>query len=141
VDKKALSAISISAFAMIGLVFVLWKIHADNHEFWITLLITGGGAASGWLVGFLASPVHNEREKFEIYAKLIASGVSVYLIARLEPTLGKIFNDGALLTNELYGTRFIAYFISLIVSAISMYVFRMYLLNKIRSKTELPRQP
>lgn len=124
--------------ALLALVTVIWLVHQNEQPkgFWLTILFIGSGYAAGWAVGFLASPLSDETSKFEKYAKLLASGISIYLLARLEPTFHLIFEGGALIKTPIYGIRFLAFTIAVILGAIGIYVFRTYLALKQNSSNK-----
>ncbi len=127
---KPLTAIAIAFVALASLVLVLWQVHneLDNPGFWLSVLVCGAGIAVGWMVGFIASPRKgSEEERFAAYGRLIGAAISGYLLSRLEPTLTQVFATGNIISVPIYGVRFMAFLIGLVVGAISMYVYRSYL--------------
>lgn len=127
ITSKALAGI-LGCSALVGAAFfVSWRVHLELGlpGAWLTILVGLGGVASGWLLGFLASPYERqEGQRFAKYASLISLFLSGYAIAKIDPVLDEVL--AGTLTQEAYGLRIGVFFSCLIPSAIEMYVFRLY---------------
>ena len=121
------------ASLLIGLIVfgvVLWiarTVHQelDDNGFAQTVLIGTGGWASGWLVGFLVSPSTNQEiKKFSQAASTIGAFVGGFMLAKLEPSLTPLFENGRLINQPIYGIRLLIFMICFAIAAINMYVYR-----------------
>ncbi len=115
-------------FMVFGL--VLWIARTVHQElkdegFAQTVLIGTAGWATGWLVGFLVSPsTSQEIKKFSQAASTITAFVSGYALAKLEPSLTPLFENGRLINEPIYGIRLMIFMICFAIAAINMYVYR-----------------
>lgn len=109
---------------------VLWiarTVHQELEDvgFAQTVLIGVGGWALGWLVGFLISPsTSQEIKKFSQAASTICAFVSGFALAKLEPSLTPLFENGRLINEPIYGIRLLIFMICFAIAAINMYVYR-----------------
>ena len=109
---------------------VLWiarTVHQELEDvgFAQTVLIGVGGWALGWLVGFLISPsTSQEIKKFSQAASTIGAFVSGFALAKLEPSLTPLFENGRLINEPIYGIRLLIFMICFAIAAINMYVYR-----------------
>ncbi|PZO11100.1 MAG: hypothetical protein DCF25_20130 [Leptolyngbya foveolarum] len=115
-------------FLVFGL--VLWiarTVHQELNDegFAQTVLIGIGGWALGWLVGFLISPsTGQEIKKFSQAASTIGAFVSGFALAKLEPSLTPLFENGRLINEPIYGIRLLIFMICFAIAAINMYIYR-----------------
>ncbi len=118
----------ILGFVVFGI--VLWiarTIHQelDDPGFAQTVLVGAGGWAIGWLVGFLISPsTSQDIKKFSQASSTIGAFVGGYALAKLEPSLTPLFEDGRLINEPIYGIRLLIFMICFAIAAINMYVYR-----------------
>ena len=111
-------------------VVVLWiarTVHQelDDQGFAQTVLIGVGGWALGWLVGFLISPsTSREIKEFSQAASTISAFVFGFVLAKLEPSLTPLFENGRLINEPIYGIRLLIFMICFAIAAINMYVYR-----------------
>ncbi len=109
---------------------VLWiarTVHQELRDegFAQTVLVGTAGWATGWLVGFLVSPsTSQEIKKFSQAASTISAFVSGFALAKLEPSLTPLFEDGRLINEPIYGIRLMIFMICFAIAAINMYVYR-----------------
>ena len=109
---------------------VLWiarTVHQELEDvgFAQTVLIGVGGWALGWLVGFLISPsTSQEIKKFSQAASTIGAFVCGFALAKLEPSLTPLFENGRLINEPIYGIRLLIFMICFAIAAINMYVYR-----------------
>ena len=109
---------------------VLWiarTVHQelDDTGFAQTVLIGIGGWALGWLVGFLVSPsTSQEIKKFSQATSTIGAFIIGFALAKLEPSLTPLFEDGRLINEPIYGVRLLIFMICFAIAAINMYVYR-----------------
>ncbi len=109
---------------------VLWIARTVHQElkdpgFAQTVLIGVGGWATGWLVGFLISPsTSQEIKKFSQAASTISAFISGFALAKLEPSLTPLFENGKLINEPIYGIRLLIFMICFAIAAINMYVYR-----------------
>ena len=109
---------------------VLWiarTVHQELEDvgFAQTVLIGVGGWALGWLVGFLISPsTSHEIKKFSQAASTIGAFVCGFALAKLEPSLTPLFENGRLINEPIYGIRLLIFMICFAIAAINMYVYR-----------------
>ena len=109
---------------------VLWiarTVHQELNDvgFAQTMLIGVGGWALGWLVGFLISPsTSQEIKKFSQAASTISAFVCGFALAKLEPSLTPLFENGRLINEPIYGIRLLIFMICFAIAAINMYVYR-----------------
>ncbi len=121
------------AILLVGLLVfgvVLWiarTVHQELNDegFAQTVLIGVGGWAVGWLVGFLISPsTGQEIKKFSQAASTIGAFVSGFALAKLEPSLTPLFENGRLINEPIYGIRLLIFMICFAIAAINMYIYR-----------------
>ena len=116
------------SFVVFGV--VLWVARTVHEElqdvgFAQTVLIAAGGWAAGWLVGFLVSPsTSHEIKKFSQATSTIAAFLAGFALAKLEPSLTPLFEDGRLINEPIYGIRLLIFMICFAIAAINMYVYR-----------------
>ena len=109
---------------------VLWiarTVHQELEDvgFAQTVLIGVGGWALGWLVGFLISPsTSQEVKKFSQAASTISAFACGFALAKLEPSLTPLFENGRLINEPIYGIRLLIFMICFAIAAINMYVYR-----------------
>ena len=109
---------------------VLWiarTVHQELNDegFAQTVLIGVGGWALGWLVGFLISPsTGQEIKRFSQAASTISAFVFGFVLAKLEPSLTPLFENGRLINEPIYGIRLLIFMICFAIAAINMYVYR-----------------
>ncbi len=109
---------------------VLWiarTVHQELNDngFAQTVLIGTGGWATGWLVGFLVSPSTNQEiKKFSQAASTIGAFIGGFVLAKLEPSLTPLFENGRLINEPIYGIRLLIFMICFAIAAINMYVYR-----------------
>lgn len=109
---------------------VLWiarTVHQEleDNGFAQTVLIGVGGWALGWLVGFLLSPsTSQEIKKFSQATSTISAFICGFALAKLEPSLTPLFEDGRLINEPIYGIRLLIFMICFAIAAINMYVYR-----------------
>jgi hypothetical protein len=119
------------AFGMVVLLVALaFAFHNYEYdaEFALTAIVAMTGVTIGWLLGFLASPYSKlESERFSKYAATLSAFITGYLVSKVEPWISAIINAGTS-GSELLLVRLLIFTASAIASAISMYVFRLYLL-------------
>ena len=121
------------ASLLIGLIVfgvVLWiarTVHQELNDngFAQTVLIGTAGWASGWLVGFLVSPSTNQEiKKFSQATSTIGAFIGGFVLAKLEPSLTPLFENGRLINQPIYGIRLLIFMICFAIAAINMYVYR-----------------
>jgi hypothetical protein len=89
------------------------------------VLIGVGGWSLGWLVGFLLSPsTSQEIKKFSQAASTISAFLTGFALAKLEPSLTPLFENGKLINEPIYGIRLLIFMICFAIAAINMYVYR-----------------
>jgi hypothetical protein len=89
------------------------------------VLIGVGGWSLGWLVGFLLSPsTSQEIKKFSQAASTISAFLAGFALAKLEPSLTPLFENGRLINEPIYGIRLLIFMICFAIAAINMYVYR-----------------
>ncbi|MGB3767302.1 MAG: hypothetical protein WA947_12145 [Phormidesmis sp.] len=109
---------------------VLWiarTVHQELNDegFAQTVLIGVGGWAFGWLVGFLISPsTGQEIKQFSQAASTIGAFVFGFMLAKLEPSLTPLFENGRLINEPIYGIRLLIFMICFAIAAINMYFYR-----------------
>lgn len=109
---------------------VLWIAHTVHQElndqgFAQTVLIGIGGWALGWLVGFLTSSSTNQEiKKFSRATSTIGAFISGFALAKLEPSLTPLFENGRLINEPIYGIRLLIFMICFAIAAINMYIYR-----------------
>jgi uncharacterized membrane protein YeaQ/YmgE (transglycosylase-associated protein family) len=109
---------------------VLWiarTVHQELRDegFAQTVLIGVGGWSLGWLVGFLLSPsTSQEIKKFSQAASTISAFLAGFALAKLEPSLTPLFENGRLINEPIYGIRLLIFMICFAIAAINMYVYR-----------------
>ena len=109
---------------------VLWiarTVHQELDDTGLaqTVLIGIGGWALGWLVGFLVSPsTSQEIKKFSQATSTIGAFIIGFALAKLEPSLTPLFEDGRLINEPIYGVRLLIFMICFAIAAINMYVYR-----------------
>lgn len=115
-------------FVIFGI--VLWVARTVHEElgdvgFAQTVLIAAGGWAAGWLVGFLVSPsTSQEIKRFSQASSTISAFISGFALAKLEPSLTPLFENGRLINEPIYGIRLLIFMICFAIAAINMYVYR-----------------
>ena len=114
---------------------VLWLAHTVHEElgdpgFAQTVLIGVTGWAGGWLLGFVASPTTGGMGggvgNFNNSTAAIAAFLGGFILAKMEPSLTPIFENGRLLNEPIYGVRVLIFIICFVVAAINMYVYREF---------------
>jgi len=126
-STKSISGIISGGVLVLVVLCVAWRAHVELSlpGTWLTVLVGLSGIALGWLLGFLASPYGPEEDtRFAKYASLISLFLSGYALAKIDPVVNKVLSGT--LTEVSYGLRFAVFFICMVVSAITMYVFRLY---------------
>ncbi len=109
---------------------VLWiarTVHQELNDggFAQTVLIGTAGWAAGWLVGFLVSPsTSQEIKRFSQAASTISAFLAGFSLAKLEPSLTPLFENGRLINEPIYGIRLMIFMICFAIAAINMYVYR-----------------
>ena len=109
---------------------VLWiarTVHQELEDtgFAQTVLISVAGWATGWLVGFLISPsTSQEIKRFSQASSVITAFVLGFALAKLEPSLTPLFENGRLINEPIYGIRLLIFMICFAIAAINMYVYR-----------------
>ena len=109
---------------------VLWiarTVHQELEDtgFAQTVLVGTAGWATGWRVGFLISPsTGQEIKKFAQAMSTITAFVAGFALAKLEPSLTPLFEDGRLINEPIYGIRLMIFMICFAIAAINMYVYR-----------------
>ena len=109
---------------------VLWiarTVHQELNDqgFAQTVLVGAAGWASGWLVGFLVSPSTNQEiKKFSQAMSTISAFTFGFVLAKMEPSLTPLFEDGRLINEPIYGIRLMIFMICFAIAAINMYVYR-----------------
>ena len=118
---------------MVGFVIfgiVIWlanRVHSELNDpgFAQTVLIGVSGWAGGWLVGFLVAPnTSRELKNLSQATSTITAFVAGFILAKIEPSLTPIFDNGQLMNEPVYGVRVLIFIICFVVAAINMYVFR-----------------
>ena len=118
---------------MVGFVIfgiVIWlanRVHSELNDpgFAQTVLIGVSGWAGGWLVGFLVAPnTSRELKNLSQATSTITAFVTGFILAKMEPSLTLIFDNGQLMNEPIYGVRVLIFIICFVVAAINMYVFR-----------------
>ena len=131
--KRAMNQARSFASLLIGFVVfgvVLWiarTVHQELEDtgFAQTVLVGTAGWATGWLVGFLISPsTSQEIKKFSQAMSTITAFVAGFALAKLEPSLTPLFEDGRLINEPIYGIRLMIFMICFAIAAINMYVYR-----------------
>lgn len=126
-STKSVSGIISGGVLVLVVLFVAWRAHVELSlpGIWLTVLVGLSGIALGWLVGFLASPYGPEEDtRFAKYVSLISLFLSGYALAKIDGVVEAVL-EGTL-TEAIYGIRLAVFFTCLVVSAITMYVFRLY---------------
>ncbi len=109
---------------------VLWiarTVHQELNDdgFAQTVLMGTAGWAAGWLVGFLVSPsTSQEIKRFSQAASTISAFLVGFALAKLEPSLTPLFENGRLINEPIYGIRLMIFMICFAIAAINMYVYR-----------------
>ena len=109
---------------------VLWiarTVHQELEDpgFAQTVLVGAAGWATGWLVGFLISPsTSQEIKKFSQAMSTISAFITGFALAKLEPSLTPLFENGRLINEPIYGIRLMIFMICFAIAAINMYVYR-----------------
>jgi uncharacterized membrane protein YeaQ/YmgE (transglycosylase-associated protein family) len=115
-------------FLLFGL--VLWIARSVHQElkdpgFSQSVLIGIGGWAIGWLVGFLISPsTSQEIKKFSQSTSVISAFLGGFALAKLEPSLTPLLENGKLVNQPIYGIRLLIFIICFAIAAINMYIYR-----------------
>ncbi len=115
-------------FVIFGI--VIWlanRVHSELNDpgFAQTVLIGVSGWAGGWLVGFLVAPnTSRELKNLSQATSTITAFVAGFILAKIEPSLTPIFDNGQLMNEPVYGVRVLIFIICFVVAAINMYVFR-----------------
>ncbi len=115
-------------FVIFGI--VIWlanRVHSELNDpgFAQTVLIGVSGWAGGWLVGFLVAPnTSRELKNLSQATSTITAFVTGFILAKMEPSLTLIFDNGQLMNEPIYGVRVLIFIICFVVAAINMYVFR-----------------
>ncbi len=115
-------------FVVFGI--VLWiarTVHQelDDAGFAQTVLIGTAGWATGWLVGFLIAPTTSQEiKKFSQAVTTLSAFTCGFLLAKMEPSLTPLFEDGKLINEPIYGIRLMIFMICFAIAAINMYVYR-----------------
>jgi hypothetical protein len=115
------------------LILVAWIVHGSltNPAFAYSVLIGVAGVAAGWLIGFLAAPYsRDEKKRFSKLGAGLVGVVSGYLVGKIDPVVSYLVTDAKLITTPIYGMNLLIFLICLVVAAINMYVFRLYLPGK-----------
>lgn len=111
-----------------------------SPSFAFSLLIGVSGVATGWLIGFLSAPYSTtEQQRFSALATGLTGLVSGYLVGKIDPLVTFLVTDANMITEPIYGMNVLIFVVSLIVAAINMYVFRLYL--SVRSRPNPLLQP
>jgi hypothetical protein len=84
------------------------------------------GSVTGWLLGILISPYgEDEKTLFSNYAKVVSAFFSGYLLSKVDPIIGAIF-DKNLVLQPVAGFRFGVFIGSLILFLIFTFATRQY---------------
>ena len=109
---------------------VLWiarTVHQELNDdgFAQTVLIGTAGWATGWLVGFLIAPTTSQEiKKFSQAMSTISAFACGFFLAKIEPSLTPLFENGKLINEPIYGIRLMIFMICFAITAINMYVYR-----------------
>ena len=99
----------------------------SRAEFAFSFLVGVAGGAVGSLLGTLASPYsHGEKTAFSEYLKAIATFLSGFLLSKVDKLLVVVADPDNLTAHPIYGARALVFAITLVASAITIYIFRMY---------------
>jgi hypothetical protein len=120
-----------ATFVTYASVFVITAgIHASIHQcdkFCTSVLIGYAGGIFGWLGGFLASPYDKiEEKRISRISAQVSLVISGYFLAKLEPSVSRIFEQGNVVNDPLYGVRVLSFLINMICTAITVYLYRLY---------------
>jgi hypothetical protein len=89
----------------------------------VAIILTGG--ALGWVIGIFISPLPDERDQFQSYAKAIAAGISGYALAKIDPILTTLLQTETALAVE-GAFRFLGFVVAFIVAMLAAFGWRRY---------------
>ncbi|BCM26195.1 hypothetical protein [Methyloradius palustris] len=110
---------------VVALFFFGWVIAADNHEYALTVAIILAGGALGWVIGIFISPMPDEKDQFQSYAKATAAGISGYALAKIDPLLTSLLKPEPAMALE-NSFRFLAFMVAFIVAMLAAFGWRRY---------------
>ena len=100
-------------------------IAADRKEYTLTVAIILAGGALGWGIGIFISPLPEEKDQFQSYAKATAAGISGYALAKTDPILTSLLVKTTAFYLEI-SFRFLAFMVAFIVSMLAAFGWRRY---------------
>jgi hypothetical protein len=123
-----ITAIVIPAL-LVALFWMGWSLSDMLQERYLTLVILIGACALGWVLGMVLSPdSKTEAKNFYTAGKGVSLFVSGYLVSKIDGLVTAVFEPQVLLrtTEHLAAYRLIGAIASLILTAILIYIVRVY---------------
>jgi hypothetical protein len=128
--KTAAWKIWVTVFVIIGFIapFLYFTpvVYTDPKSQAITWAVLLAGGALGWVIGIFISPMPDEKDQFQTYAKAIAAGISGYALAKIDPVISKLLEGTSALQPEA-AFRFLGFLVTFIVSMLASFGWRRYL--------------
>jgi hypothetical protein len=79
----------------------------------------------GWVIGIFISPLPEEKDQFQAYAKAVAAAISGYALAKIDPVLTKML-DGESALQIASAFRFLGFIVGFIVAMLAAFGWRRY---------------
>lgn len=106
--------------------FYFGSVIANNQNAYaLTVAIILAGGALGWVIGIFISPLPDEKDQFQSYAKATAAGISGYALAKIDPLLTTLLATETALSLE-NSFRLLAFMVAFIVSMLASFGWRRY---------------
>ena len=112
---------------ILTVVILAFRMKEEENDVTINLAILVLGACVGWLMGIFMSPYDSgEKAAFAGYASAVATFVSGYLVAKIDPLVTKLFSP-EFLFQKVVAFRAASFLSVLLLAMLMTFAIRVYL--------------